>query len=272
MRIIDSLFVSVQHRVNEQMWVIVSDHWWGGLLQWQRYCCSTLVLIKATFNEIVLYDTQPRGVGFGNISLSLFWSCFLFSLPSICFFQTFFSFFAHFFPFSPLSMPALYDRTNSTCRCRLVFLRHPWAVCCCRFCVGRMVTREATGRAAGEEQLWSVLDGRKVVTGCCLIYRPKVDLAGIYGTSLTLLLSLVVGTDEVRPVRREGRIRGKRRLWKFFPLVFCAPPLPSPLFSSWALTPSASPLSCGLLSAWLHHYQHCSGLWDILCLQIHSTL
>lgn len=53
---------------------------------------------------------------------------------------------------------------------------------------------------------------------------------------------------------------------------FLRSPSPSPLSSSWALTPSASPRSCGLPSALLHHCQHCSGSWDIPCLQIRSTL
>lgn len=294
MRIIDSLFVSARLfssrvRDNERMRLIVSDHCCcGELLQQEGLFCSTPALIKA-----VLFS--PEVLGFGYICLSLFWSCFFpFSFipffspflsclpPSLpfCFFNFLASLFFHslctifFFHSTLLLPPVLFDRTDSICRCRPECLHQPWAACCWRSCRGKKGTGtgEAEGKAAGEERLWSAPDGKKEATGCCLTCRPTVVLPGICGTLSTWPASRGVGIGEEIRAQRGGRIRGKKKLWRSSPLVSCAPPLPSPLSSSWALTPSASPRSCGLPSALLHHCQHCSGSWDIPCLQIRSTL
>lgn len=183
---------------------------------------------------------------------------FLCSLSSL-FINFFISFLIH--PPPALPLPVLSFRTGSTCRCRPGCPRPPWAACCWQSCRAKMETgtEEVVGKAAGEEQLWSAPAGRKEATACCLTCRPTAALPGTCGTSSIWPGSLGTVTDEGRPARRGGRIRGKRRLWRSSLLVSCAPPLPSPLFSSWDPTPSACPLSCGQLSASLHRYQHCSG-------------
>lgn len=148
---------------------------------------------------------SPEVLRFGYIWLSLFWPCFLFSFhfcsllhqSTTVFFSRvspFFFFFFKSFNFH-LFVLVLSHRTNSTCRCQPVCHHQPWAACCWRFCRGKKGTGEAMQKAAGEEQLWSALGGRKGVTGCCHTCRPTAVLPGIYGTSLTWPTSQRVGIE-----------------------------------------------------------------------------